>query len=164
MHADAEDLPLRDAAAAITNCLEVFVHLPQPRRAWLEMLRVTRPGGDLIANTDYPVSHAPLFLALYGLRTLRHHPRKVLALLRGRLGIGRPEAALHKRATIAETIAAVQREPAAAFTRPEEALVRMSREDFLRLLADPALAIRAEVPCGFRWLPHGLIAVARKRT
>jgi SAM-dependent methyltransferase len=161
--ADAECLPLRDAAADLVNCLEVFVHLPHPRQAWLEMARVARPGADLIANTDYPVSNAPLFLLLYGFHTLRHHPRKVLALLRARLGIGRPEHRLHKRDTIDETIAAVERHPETTFTRPEDALARLPREDFLRLLGNPAIEIRAEIPCGFRWLPHGLVAVARKR-
>jgi hypothetical protein len=38
----------------------------------------------------------------------------------------------------------------------------MSRQEFLRLLADDGMEVRSEVPSGFRWLPHGVVVIARR--
>jgi SAM-dependent methyltransferase len=47
MVADAQRLPFPDASFDRCYATEIFVILPDPRRAFEEMVRVTRPGGHL---------------------------------------------------------------------------------------------------------------------
>jgi ubiquinone/menaquinone biosynthesis C-methylase UbiE len=46
---DANTLPFADATFDLTTCQTVLIHLPDPKRALREMLRVTRPGGLVLA-------------------------------------------------------------------------------------------------------------------
>lgn len=47
---DAMDLPYPDASFDAVACLEALEFLPQPERAVMEMVRVLRPGGVLLAS------------------------------------------------------------------------------------------------------------------
>ena len=47
--ADACALPFRDASFDATFCVAVLQHLEQPRQALAEFVRVTRPGGRVVA-------------------------------------------------------------------------------------------------------------------
>ena len=47
--ADAAALPFRDASFDATFCVAVLQHLDQPREALAEFVRVTRPGGRVVA-------------------------------------------------------------------------------------------------------------------
>ena len=46
--ADAEALPLSDAAVDLVVCVDSFHHYPRPEVALAEMRRVTRDGGTLV--------------------------------------------------------------------------------------------------------------------
>jgi ubiquinone/menaquinone biosynthesis C-methylase UbiE len=46
--ADAEQLPLADAAVDLVTCVDSLHHYPHPEVALAEMRRVTRPGGGLV--------------------------------------------------------------------------------------------------------------------
>jgi ubiquinone/menaquinone biosynthesis C-methylase UbiE len=45
--ADAQELPFENASFDRSYAMEIFVILPDPRRAFVEMVRVTRPGGTI---------------------------------------------------------------------------------------------------------------------
>lgn len=46
--ADAVSLPFADASFDACHSERMFLHLPEPQRALDEMIRVTRPGGDIV--------------------------------------------------------------------------------------------------------------------
>lgn len=46
---DAHALPLADGAADLTMCQHVLMHMAEPQAILAEMLRVTRPGGRVVA-------------------------------------------------------------------------------------------------------------------
>ncbi|HLZ66019.1 MAG TPA: methyltransferase domain-containing protein [Aliidongia sp.] len=46
---DALALPLGDATADLATCQTLLIHLDEPERAIAEMIRVTRPGGQVVA-------------------------------------------------------------------------------------------------------------------
>ncbi len=51
---DAASLPLADASADLVRCERVFQHLPDPRAAVSEIVRVLRPGGRVaLLDTDW---------------------------------------------------------------------------------------------------------------
>jgi SAM-dependent methyltransferase len=51
-----EDLPFEDGRFDLVTCLDVIEHTPDDRRSLAELLRVTRPGGLLVATVPaYPV-------------------------------------------------------------------------------------------------------------
>jgi ubiquinone/menaquinone biosynthesis C-methylase UbiE len=46
---DALDLPLADDSVGAATCQTLLIHLAEPRRALAEMIRITRPGGLILA-------------------------------------------------------------------------------------------------------------------
>lgn len=46
---DALALPLDDASVDLTTCQTLLIHLAEPSKAIAEMIRVTRPGGQVVA-------------------------------------------------------------------------------------------------------------------
>jgi len=49
-HADVTDLPFADAVFDIVVCSEVLEHIPDSRLAISELIRVLKPGGDLVVT------------------------------------------------------------------------------------------------------------------
>jgi len=47
---DAENLNLRDDVFDASVCIGTFVHLTNPRKAMNELVRVTKPGGEILAD------------------------------------------------------------------------------------------------------------------
>jgi len=50
--ADANALPVRDAAADLTLAMHMLYHVPEPDHAVRELRRITRPGGRLIVGLN----------------------------------------------------------------------------------------------------------------
>ena len=68
----ATDLPFEDASFDVTCSFKVLAHVPDVSRALAEMLRVTRPGGHILAEFYNPIS-------LRGLLKRIGPPRRVAA-------------------------------------------------------------------------------------
>jgi ubiquinone/menaquinone biosynthesis C-methylase UbiE len=74
--ADAEALPLPDAAFDLVTCRLAFHHFPNPEHAAREFVRVLRPGGKLGFTDNYTVddpSAAVYYNAYERLRDPSHH-------------------------------------------------------------------------------------------
>lgn len=58
---DGQSLPFRGASFDAVTMLDVLEHVPQPERAFSEMVRVVRPGGVIITRTPfmYPLHDLP---------------------------------------------------------------------------------------------------------
>ncbi len=52
--ADASELPFDDASYDLAFSTEVFEHIPEPRRAFEEIIRVLKPGGQAFLNIPRP--------------------------------------------------------------------------------------------------------------
>ena len=61
MAADAQQMPVRDAAAALTALLEAIYYVPDQPAAVAEMARATAPGGRLVLS--WPDPRRPGFIA-----------------------------------------------------------------------------------------------------
>jgi ubiquinone/menaquinone biosynthesis C-methylase UbiE len=75
----AEKLPFADASFDLVTCQTVLIHLPDPRAAVDEMLRVARPGGLILAAE-------PRLAALNYWRSRRGSRPIILAASVGRAG------------------------------------------------------------------------------
>jgi SAM-dependent methyltransferase len=67
----AEHLDLKDESVDVLTSIDVVEHLPDPRKAFSEFMRVLRPGGRILVITPNK-SHPPLF----GARMLSHGMRQ----------------------------------------------------------------------------------------
>jgi SAM-dependent methyltransferase len=69
----AEHLELEDESVDVLTSVDVVEHLPNPRKAFVEFMRVLRPGGRILLITPNKF-HPPLFAA----RLLSHRTRQRL--------------------------------------------------------------------------------------
>jgi SAM-dependent methyltransferase len=69
----AEKLELEDESVDVLTSIDVVEHLPDPRKAFAEFMRVLRPGGRILLITPNKF-HPPLFAA----RMLSHRTRQHL--------------------------------------------------------------------------------------
>jgi SAM-dependent methyltransferase len=69
----AEHLELEDQSVDVLTSTDVVEHLPDPRKAFAEFMRVLRPGGRILVITPNK-THPPLFAA----RLLSHRARQTL--------------------------------------------------------------------------------------
>jgi ubiquinone/menaquinone biosynthesis C-methylase UbiE len=51
--ADGASLPFRDSTVDLVLCTQVIEHIPDDRRAMLELARILSPGGCLVVTTDH---------------------------------------------------------------------------------------------------------------
>jgi SAM-dependent methyltransferase len=58
LESDAQDLFFRDGLFDVVISVNAFEHIPDPRRAFTEILRVTKPGGIIYLQFD-PLWHSP---------------------------------------------------------------------------------------------------------
>jgi SAM-dependent methyltransferase len=59
VRAPAEDLPLPDASADVTLCLQVLEHVDDPQAVVRELARVTAPGGRVLLSTHGVMVYHP---------------------------------------------------------------------------------------------------------
>ncbi len=128
---DAENLNLRDDFFDVSICMATFVHLPNPRKAVSELIRVTKPNGKVVADVTFTLKFSvwlKLFLNEYILKPTysRKSTRGVRSVLRKMFG----------------------------FPLRDEAIVRhMSPKDFRRLFINGGLKIVKTI----KWSPWNLM-------
>jgi SAM-dependent methyltransferase len=59
VHGAVEELPLEDGAFDVVLCTQVLEHVDDPARAVRELLRVTAPGGRVLASTHGVMLYHP---------------------------------------------------------------------------------------------------------
>lgn len=177
---DVETMGLEPDSFDIVNCMEVYVHFPNPSLVSRRLYQALRPGGRLVANIDLPITGRWYFhwfnepvsaikglasrCMSFGKRTL--YPRLPLGLRRtAARWFGWPVTPrsgnkwrLHGTE---ETIRALRHDPALKLSRAEDAIHRMDLERFLRMLRDAGFEIVQVVREG-RWfqLAYGYVVVA----
>ena len=188
---DIEGSDFEPGSFDIINCMEVYVHLPDPRAATRRFHRWLRPGGVLVANIDLPGSGAWWFHWVNEpLRTARHvllgqgreaaryvwyrllpaGARAVLAPRLGwpetprvplRLGAG---AQKYRMRTTEETLARLRDNPGLRHSRAEDAICRVPKPAFLDLLTAEGFTLERVVREGHRYqLAYGVMVIATKR-
>jgi ubiquinone/menaquinone biosynthesis C-methylase UbiE len=186
---DVEEEAFEQECFDIINCMEVYVHLPNPQKTTAAFHRHLKPGGILVANTDVPVTakwyfmwvNEPLrcvafYSGLYDLiksfyftllpgflrkllNRLFKWPTRPGSPLRFRLG-----RVLRKEPSTEETVKAMQENPNQRFLRASDAIHRMDRAQFTQILLDGAFEIEKVFREG-KWyqLPYGYMVIARKK-
>jgi SAM-dependent methyltransferase len=64
MNLDAGKIPLADASAEVVVCAETIEHVENPRLLMRELVRITRPGGQLFVTTPNQLSLASVLCLL----------------------------------------------------------------------------------------------------
>jgi ubiquinone/menaquinone biosynthesis C-methylase UbiE len=179
---DVETMTLGSDSFDVVNCMEVYVHFPNPTLVTRRLYEALRPGGRLVANIDLPITGRWYF----------HWFNEPLSMIKGQtsrfvsackrnlyprlpLGLRRvaarwfdwpvtPQAAQNWRLDGTEaTIQALQQDPTLKLSRAEDAIHRIELRDFVSMLENAGFAI-AEVVREGRWfqLAYGYVVVAVK--
>jgi ubiquinone/menaquinone biosynthesis C-methylase UbiE len=188
VRADIEESEFQPESFDVVNCMELYVHLPNPTRVTQLLFQYLRAGGVLVANIDLPQSarryfhwiNEPARSLSRGLRNwpaVRYAYFKVLpsagrALCHRLLGwpqhprgpvLMQPRGRIRRLPTTDETIAALNDNPNLELSRAEDAICRMGLEPFVAMLTGAGFQIGKVIREG-RWhqLPYGYIVIARK--
>lgn len=189
LRVDAEERKFENAAFDVINCMELYVHLPNPRCATRLFYDYLTPDGVLIANIDLPLTKKWYFgwlnepmrsmrrtvtswpVARYGYFKLL--PRFIRSGLHNLFGwpvtpkapvaLGWKPATMPRLQSTQETLTRLRAQPEVKLSRAEDAICRMELKDFKGILQDVGFQIE-HVRREGKWyqLPYGYIVTARK--
>lgn len=190
VQADIEEHPLPEKHFDIVNCMEVYVHFPNPARVTRNLFCCLREGGLLVANIDLPQTRRWYFDWLNEpLRTLGHLttnltyrttrygyfkfvPRLARVYLSNRFGWpAEPRSLLalwpgrrkNRLDTTEETIEALKQDPVLKLSRAEDAINRMHLSTFLEMLTEGGFLIKRVVREARPFqLAYGYIVIAER--
>ena len=188
LRASVDSLPFQVGEFDVINCMEVYVHFPDPGKATQALFRILTPGGVLVANVDDPVTERWYFgwinepfrsflsLPFVFNVALVFYFRILPASVRGlfhrwfhwpitwhnpvRFQWGSPKK---RFSTAEESIRALKANPNLRLARPRDAIRLMEREPFLAMLRSAGFEIEETIREGRPWqLPYGYMVIARK--
>lgn len=185
---DFEESDFDQEAFDVVNCMEVYVHFPNPRHVTRKIFDCLAPGGFLVANVDLPVTgrwyfgwvNQPLRSALslpavYNLSLFAYFrllPAALRRALHRRFNLPlewhnpislRPGSGKKRLDTAEESIAFLAGAPRSVLSRPKDAIHLMPLEEFTAMFREAGFEITRVLREGRPWqLPYGCIVVARK--
>ena len=188
LRANVDTLPIGEGGLDIINCMEVYVHFPNPQKVTNDFFRYLSPGGLLVANIDVPLTNTWYFgwinepfrsflslpivfnLALvFYFRILPRSIRKLfLRMFHWPIEWHNPvrfqwRSPKTRFATAEESILALKENPYLRLARPKDAIHLIGRDTFLGYLQKAGFEIVDVIREGRPWqLPYGYMVIARK--
>jgi ubiquinone/menaquinone biosynthesis C-methylase UbiE len=192
LRGDVEEYLFQKESIDIINCMEVYVHLPNPQKVTKQFFSYLLPGGVLIANFDLPLTKKWYFHWLnepfrsfrrwlqdsFLYQVARHVYFIVLpAVMRNYFHNlmgwpNNPGSPIHFRIstprrqlpTTRDTIDALRKAPDLMLSRAEDAINRMELANFIEIINNAGFQIE-RVICERKWfqLPYGYIVIGRKK-